>query len=229
MKFNFIIILLVFTFSIHSQEKDFIQVTGSAEMLVEPNEFTFVIEIEEYWEEEFETKKVKKYKTKVNIKTIESKLIQDLNNIGINPDIVKSTNVGNTFRYFGKDFLVKKELEIILNDFEDINKIISKVDRKGIKDMKVGELRHTDITQFRKEVKIQAILAAKEKAKYLLAAVDEEIGKVISITEVNPRNYWWETTPTTSNSMMSTRTNNKTQDGKSIRLRFEIIARFEIK
>lgn len=54
----------------------FIEVTGSAEMKIEPDEIRFQIGIEEYWKEEFEKgKEYKDFVTKISLADIERELM----------------------------------------------------------------------------------------------------------------------------------------------------------
>lgn len=221
--------LILFGSNLTAQESRFIEVTGSAEMLIEPDEFIFIIGIEEYWKEEFEKKKeFEDYKNKVKISEIEGQLIKDLNGLGIKTERIKSTEVGNYWRHRGKEFLISKKLEISLTDFKFINQIISRLDSKGIDYMQIGELKNKELVNYRKEVKKQALLAAKEKAKFLLEAIDKKLGDIISITELNSENYLWRPTMATSNVLMDSTENPQAENGKKIKLRFEINAKFEI-
>ena len=232
MKLRLILLAIVVTLGINltAQESKYIEVTGSAEMLIEPDEFIFIVGIEEYWKEEFEKKKkFKDYKNKIKISEIEGQLIKDLNELGIKTEDIKSTEVGNYWRYRGKEFLISKKLEISLNDFKHINKIISKLDRKGIDYMRIGELKNKELVNYRKEVKKQALLAAKEKAKYLLETIDKELGDIISITELNSDNYFWRPALSGSNTILNSSKNPTAENDKKIKLRFEINAKFEIK
>ena len=222
--------LILLGLNLTAQESKYIEVTGSAEMLIEPDEFIFIIGIEEYWKEEFEKKKeFKDYKNKVKITEIEGQLINDLNSLGIKTEDIKSTEVGNNWRYRGKEFLISKKLEISLTDFKLINGIVSKLDRKGIDYMRLGELRNKKLTEYRKEVKKKALLAAKEKAKYLLETIGKKLGDVISITELDSENYFWRPTSLASNTMMNSSENPEAENDKKIKLRFEIKTKFEIK
>lgn len=40
--------------NLSAQESKYIEVTGSAEMLIGPGKFVFIIGIEEYWKKEFD-------------------------------------------------------------------------------------------------------------------------------------------------------------------------------
>lgn len=222
------IILSIFCIEIYAQTEKQIVVTGSAEMYIVPDEFIFEIGIEEYWEEEFEKNtKFKDYKTKVDIALIEQELMKDLLSIGITKAQIKATEVGNYWRYSGKEFLISKRFEVTLTDFALINTIVAKVQRKGLDYMRIGELKNKDLQEYRKEVKKQALLAAKEKATYLVETLDEKLGGVITITELDDSNFFWGRTASRSNVALGT--NDASADTeKKIKLRYEIQATFAI-
>src|SRR5690606_2537955 len=139
MKKIFLFVLLISSLSLaqnsESQSKT-ITVTGSSEMFVEPDEIKFIINIEEYWKEEFEKKKeFEDYKTKVPISEIESDLLEKLYALGVKKEHILVSNVGNYNRYQGKEFLIGKEYIITLHDFNLIDKITTTLDSKGISSM----------------------------------------------------------------------------------------------
>ncbi|OQX79291.1 MAG: hypothetical protein B6D64_05050 [Bacteroidetes bacterium 4484_276] len=234
---NTLLFLTLFFCSVFLKSQDlykaqirFIEVTGSAELEIEPDEIRFIIGIKEYWKEEFDKRtKFKDYKTKVPISVIEKNLVADLAQVGIQKDNLIFREVGNYFRYNGKEFLISKQIELILYDFKTVNEITMVIDTKGIDYMRIGELKNKEITEFRKQVKIEALKAAKEKAKYLLASIDKEIGDVISITEMNSENNFLMPQSITSNTIMGSLDNPGIENIRKIKLRYEIKAKFEIK
>lgn len=236
MKNQLLLLVLIFCFgiiksqNIYNESLRFIEVTGSAELEVEPDEISFVIGIQEYWKEEFEKRtEFKDYKTKISIVEIEKQLLNDLSEIGIPKEKIMIREVGNYWRYKGKEFLISKQLEIVLNDFKKIDEILSSINLKGIDYMKIGKLNNKDLTIYRKQVKVEALKAAKEKADYLLESIDKHTGEIISIIELENSNVPWIPQPITSNSIMSTSDNSGIDNFRKIKLRYEIKARFEIK
>lgn len=208
----------------------YIEVTGSAEMEIEPDEIRFIIGIEEYWEEEFNRdSKFEDYKTKVPIKAIENDLMKVLTGIGIQKENIFVREIGNYWRYKGKEFLVSKQIELILQDFKVIDKIIDAMDNKGIDYMRIGSLINKDITKYRKQVKAEALIAAKEKAAYLLETLGKSLGDVMSITEIEDDRNYWSPPSLTSNTIMSTPDNSSIGNLRKIKLRYEIKAKFGIK
>ena len=208
----------------------FIEVTGSAELEIEPDEIRLIIGIEEYWKEEFEKRtEFEDYKTKIPMGEIEKNLLTDLATIGIQKENIIIREVGNYWRYKGKEFLISKQLELILHDFKKVNEIISVINTKGISYMRIGELKNKEITEYRKQVKIEALKAAKSKAAYLLSGIDKQLGDIISIVELTDDNNYRRPQPLLSNTMMATSEDSEIENFKKIKLRYEIKAKFEIK
>ena len=155
----------------------YIEVTGTSEVEIIPDEIHFVIGIKEYFEEEFDgVSKPEEYRTKVRIEDIESQMRKALHSIGITDSDIRTQDVGDYWRERGLDFLIGKNLDITLHDFTMIDRIISVIDTKGVSSMRIGEMTHKDILKYHE-------LAARDKAGYMAEALGEKIGKVLSIVE----------------------------------------------
>ena len=162
----------------------YIEVTGTSEVEIIPDEIHFVIGIKEYFEEEFDGKsKPEDYRTKVRIEDIESQMREALHSIGITDNDIRTQDVGDYWRERGLDFLIGKNLDITLHDFTMIDRIISVIDTKGVSSMRIGEMSNKDILKYHEQGKKDALLAARNKAEYMAEALGEEIGKVLSIEE----------------------------------------------
>ena len=162
----------------------YIEVTGTSEVEIIPDEIHFVIGIKEYFEEEFDgVSKPEEYRTKVRIEDIESQMREALHSIGITDNDIRTQDVGDYWRERGLDFLIGKNLDITLHDFTMIDRIISVIDTKGVSSMRIGEMTHKDILKYHEQGKKDALLAARDKAEYMAEALGEKIGKVLSIVE----------------------------------------------
>jgi hypothetical protein len=221
---------------VNSQELNnslrFIEVTGSAEMQIEPDEIRFQIGIEEYWKEEFvKGKEYKDYVNKIPLNEIENNLMNSLSEIGIVRDQIIIKEIGQNWNRSGKKFMKSKTFELVLTDFKRMNKILSDVKVKGVNSMKIAELKNKEITKYREQIKIEAMKAAKRKAAYLLESVDEKLGKVISVIELdNFPNFSWNPRDDFSNtSMSSNRGNENIHNVRKIMLKYQIKIRFGIK
>ncbi len=188
MKNVIILLFLATSLTVVSQNKEterLIEINGKAEMEIIPDEITFIVGIEEYWKEEFEKKKdVKDYKTKVPLAEIEDDFIKNLRKAGIDKEDVKVKNMGNYWRNRGKEFLYSKQFEIKVTDLSKINQLTQLLDAKGIKYMNIGGLNHSKMDEFKKQVKIDALKDAREKAQYLVESIGSELGEVVTISEI---------------------------------------------
>ena len=100
--------------------------------------------------------------------------------------------------------------------------------------MRIGELKHNKIDEFRKQVKTEALKAATDKAEYLLSSLGKEVGDIISIREIANDNSWrnnWLRSPSSvySNTTISSGQSNEGASPRTIQLRYEIETTFEIK
>ncbi len=209
--------------------RNYIDVTGSAEMEIDPDEITLIIGLEEYWKEEFDSNaKFKNYKTKIQMAEIEKNLLNELNKLGISGDKVIVREIGNYWRHTGKEFLIKKEFEITVNNFTKVSEIANTISTRGIDYMSIGSLKHKNISEFRKQVKTGALKAAKDKAEYLLSSVNKKIYDIISIEEVAENNYFRRQDPY-SNLALPGKDGSSQENFRKIKLRYEMKVRFEFR
>lgn len=206
----------------------YIEVTGSSEIEVVPDEIHFLVEIKEYWNEEFDGKsKPENQWTKVSLARIESEFRESLASIGIKEERIRMQEVGDYCREKGKEFSVAKQFDIVLDDFGKINEIISRVDTKGINSMHIGELKNKNIASYRQKGKIEALRAARNKALYLVDAVGQELGEVLRIIEPETRGGFYPNLQMMAQSNVSMG-GVETELYRVIRLRYEMVVRFAI-
>ena len=162
----------------------YIEVTGTSEIGIVPDRIHYIIEIREYFEEEFDGKsKPEEYRTKVSLNRIEQGLREVLHDAGISPDAVRTQEIGDYWRKQGQDFLVAKTFDITLLDFKQIDEILKRMDTRGIHTMRIGELENRDMLSYHQKGKIAALKAAQRKAAYLVEALGKKLGPVIRIVE----------------------------------------------
>ena len=178
-------ISLLATLSLQAQTNGrYIEVTGTSEIEIVPDEIHYLIEIREYFKEEFDGKsKPEEYSTKVPLAEIEQGLREALANSGIPQNAIRTQEIGDYWRQQGQDFLVSKKFDITLTDFNQINEIVKRIDTKGIHTMRIGELENNDMLAYHQKGKIEALKAARRKATYLVEALGKRLGEVIRIVE----------------------------------------------
>ena len=207
----------------------YIEVTCSSETEIIPDEIHFMITIKEYWQEEFEKKsKPEDYQTKVPVNEIEHNLMSALKQAGIAPSDIQTKEVGDYWRERGKDFLISKTFDIKLQNPDQINRIIQTVNTKGIQSMNIGELKNKDLQEYRKQGKIEALKAARQKADYLVAAMGQKLGNVLRIVEPEERSFSYFQPQSAMSNVAIPSYDSNPENFRTIKLRYQMTARFEI-
>lgn len=211
-----------------------IEVNGSAEMEITPDEIYLSITLKEYYQSRNKT-------NKVDISTLEKQLQQAVANAGIPKENLTIENVFgyNPDWWRGKkkndpDFLAEKKYRLKLNRLDKTNIILAAVDEEGISSVNIASFTHSKMEAYRREVKMKAIQAAKAKAAYLLGAIDENIGNVLEVQDINTDNYSDDIRPYQVNTYMAkARVANEAAvsdiDFKTIKIRAEVRTVFAIK
>jgi uncharacterized protein YggE len=213
-----------------------ITVTGSAEMEVIPDEIYFTISLREYFKE--------KDKNKVDVASLEKQLQSAVNAAGISKENFQIENIsGNRWQWNQRkkpaDFLESRRYVLKLNNLAKVDDVLSKVDVKGIEYVNISRYEHSKIEQYRKELKLKALQAAKEKAGYLVQGLGEQLGGVLEIHEMGGNDGYYPPYPVynrASNEMMMKANGVESDmaaepeiDFRKIKLRYEMQAVFAIK
>lgn len=160
-----------------------IEVQGSAEMEVLPDEIYLRIALKEY----------KDGTKKVNMDKLESQLVKAVQELGLSKENLQVENIyGYNWDWRKKksdDFLATKSFRLKLKDVKMINNLVEKLDPEGVNSMNITEVSHSKIKEFKNDLKLQALKAAKEKAKYLLEGIGEELGSALEIQEIDFGDY----------------------------------------
>ena len=218
-------ISLLATLSLQAQTNErYIEVTGTSEIEIVPDEIHYLIEIREYFKEEFDGKsKPEEYRTKVPLAEIEQGLREALANSGIPQNAIRTQEIGDYWRQQGQDFLVSKKFDITLTDFNQINEIVKRIDTKGVYTMRIGELENKDILVYHQKGKIEALKAAQKKATYLVEALGKKLGDVIRIVEKDSGNAF----PFAQSNVLSSDATSF-DNFRTIKKNYSILVRFEI-
>lgn len=218
-------ISLLATLSLQAQTNErYIEVTGTSEIEIVPDEIHYLIEIREYFKEEFDGKsKPEEYRTKVPLAEIEQGLREALANSGIPQNAIRTQEIGDYWRQQGQDFLVSKKFDITLTDFNQINEIVKRIDTKGINTMRIGELENNDMPAYHQKGKIEALKAARRKATYLVEALGKRLGEVIRIVEKDSGNV----SPFAQSNVMSSDAASF-DNFRTIKKNYSMLVRFEI-
>ena len=158
-----------------SEPKPFIEITGTSELKIVPNQIFISITLQENID-----------KSKKSINDQEKDLLKALSVSGISADKLVVTDAS---AYYGKSGILKKDVvnskqfELEVKSAGQSKKAFEAMDKLNIKNAQIIRVDHTDMDEYKKQAKIKAIKAAKAKAQYLLSAVGEELGGALIIRE----------------------------------------------
>lgn len=167
---------------IATEEKPFIEVYGTAEKEVIPDRIHIRIVIREKYEG----------KNKIGIEAQEKKMKDAFTSIGVDLNRLSLADADADYvkiRWKTNDVLTQKEYNLEVSSAAILAKVFMELEKLEIKDARITHVEHSAIEELRKEVKIMAIKAAKDKADYLLAAIGSKTGKPQVIREENYTMY----------------------------------------
>ncbi len=174
-----------------------ITVTGYAEMEIVPNQIYISLALREYAYadtlKDSLNKIVEIKKIKVEIDSLEEQLQRAAFAVGVAPEDFNLENISSynpwwNYHIKPMDFFVHRQYRLKLTALDKLNNLLVGVDRKSIESLYIETYTHSDIEDFKKELKIKAIQAAKQKAVYLLEAIGEQCGGAVDIQEMNDDN-----------------------------------------
>lgn len=158
-----------------------INVTGSAEMEVVPDEIYVQVDLREY---------KKKGEEKVDIEKIKTDFLGYCRTVGISEANISVAsfdgyNMANIWRRRKKDpeLLASISYQVKFSSTKLIDDLVNLLDDQATNNFRITKATHSKIADYRKQLKIQAVKAAKEKALYLTEAVNEQLGQAVEISE----------------------------------------------
>jgi len=163
-------------------DRPYIEVTGKAEMEIIPDQIYLNIVINE-----------KDNKGKMVLAQAEKNMLSLLKEIGI--DIKKDLSVkdmsSNFKNYWIKssEIMTSKEYQLLVNSAQTAGKVMQGLEKIGISNVSIEKVDHSKIDQFRREVKVNAVKAAREKATDMAQAIGQNAGKAIYIQEIEYNNF----------------------------------------
>jgi uncharacterized protein YggE len=161
-------------------DQNYIEITGKAELEILPDMIYVKIVLSD-----------KENKEKLTLPEIEKKMINTFSEIGIdvNRDLSLIDFASNLKSYWMKsNVALTKQYQLIVHDSKTLQDVFFEFQKMGISNVSVEKTEHSEIEQYRKDVKVNAIKAAKEKAELLALAVNQSIGKALYIQEADNLN-----------------------------------------
>lgn len=212
-----------------------ITVTGTAEMELVPDEIYVNVDLKEY---------EKKGSGKVDLEKIKADFLKSARSIGL-PDSVVSIAAYDGFN--GNPYWLRKKkkeelyasitYQVKFNSSKKMDELVEKLDDMATQNFYITRTAHSKLETYRKNLKMQAVKAAKEKATYLTEAIDEKAGEAITINE--PQEYYQPYINARAANYSLAKQNleaadvagapEAAMDFKKIKLRYDVTATFALK
>jgi hypothetical protein len=159
-----------------------ITVTGSAEMEVIPDEIYVNVDLREYQ---------KKGENKKDLEGIKAQFLLSCRNAAIPDSCISIVSYSGFNNYYwlrknkkrNPDLFASITYQLKFKNSMIMDNLIEQLDDEATQNFMIVSTSHSKITEFRKQLKIQAMKAAKEKGIYLTESIGEKLGAAITINE----------------------------------------------
>jgi len=180
-KLTFLALTLSICYFGNSQNKNFIdqpyiEVSGSADTLVTPNEIYIRILLSE-----------KDTRDRVSIEDIEQKMVANLKSLGLDTknDLTTSDMTSN-FKFYllkGKDVIKTKLYTLKVTDAVTASQVFIKLEEIGISNTSIDRVGNSDLDNLKNKMRTKAIVDAQEKAIALTKPLNQTVGSAIHIVD----------------------------------------------
>jgi uncharacterized protein len=175
-----VVFLMLASVSLSAQEgfkgEHFIEVSGTAQMEVEPNEITVFIRLREFEEN----------RQKTSLEKLDQDFQAALKNAGIDKKRLELYDVGSKLAKLGrkeKDAFREKSYQVKLTSGAELEKLLEKLEPVKVEQVNIIKIHHTELEKLKLELKIKALQAAKAKADAMIKSIGGEIGKTLMVRE----------------------------------------------
>ena len=160
-----------------------ISVTGVSELEVTPDEIYVQVELGEY---------IKKNGDKVDIETIKNNFLSACKNLGLSDtDVVVKGYSGwdGNYWWYQKNKKQQPDLKagitywVKVSSTAEMDQLVDKLDDQATQNFSIAKTDYSKREAIIKQMKIDAVRDAKDKAIYLSAAAGAQVGDVITINE----------------------------------------------
>lgn len=179
-----ILALLLFSIlSANSQTKNFIdqpyiEVSGSADTLVTPNEIYIRILLSE-----------KDTRDRVSIEELEQKMVAVLSGLGLNTEKdLTTSDMTSSFKFYllkSKDVIKTKLYTLKVTDAVTASQVFMKLEEVEISNTSIERVDHSDLGNLKNKMRTKAIVDAIERAAALTKPLNQTIGPAINIVDTD--------------------------------------------
>lgn len=160
--------------AVAQEAENYIQVTGTSEVEIVPNQFYLSITLDE-----------SDTKGRLPLETQRRQMVSALKSLGIDTEKALSiANISNSY-YKRSTSLDVAKYQLLLTTPEQLTAVFDKLGSLGISNIAIERVSHTDIERYKSECRKQAMVNAKQIATELAEAIGQQIGKCIYIYDAN--------------------------------------------
>lgn len=154
-----------------------ITVYGTAEKSVEPDEIYLSISISEYQDDAG---------LRVGLKELEQRFQKAANDAGIPTADIRVENISGfgSYQMEGQGFMASKSYLLKVKSIGAVNMLMSKLGDAGVANANTMYYSHSQVDTYIRDLKVQALKNAREKAEMLARSNNEKLGKAVSIEDV---------------------------------------------
>ncbi len=160
-----------------------ISVSGSAEMEIVPDEIYVNIVLREYQ---------KRGESKKELDALKNDFLAACKTGNIPDSTISIVSYTGYNDYLGlrkkkksPDLFASITYQVKFSNSKQMDELVDKLDDEATQSFNIVNTSHSKMTEFRKQLKTQAVIAAKNKATYLTDAINEKLGAAITIKEPN--------------------------------------------
>lgn len=180
------VLVLVSTFAKAQTEKmntKRIEVSGSAEIEIVPDEIFVNFNLQEFYDNQ---------KKKHSIDEIQTAFLNTCAKVGIAKERIQIQNMSgfNANDWYRRkqkreqpDMLASTVYIIKFSNAADIDKLLNNIDDRATNQLYISKTSHSKLEEYKRDLKVKALQAAKTKANYLCEAVGEKVGQALLISE----------------------------------------------
>lgn len=211
-----------------------IDVDGIGEMEIIPETITVAFALTEYLLDDNRDGKIDhKDNTKIQLAKIEDTFVDLLYKHGVKKEDIYLSGLGGYYGwYYRHEKLKRKTFNVEFTDMKKFNNVIREADANALQSVNFAKLDHPELEKFKREVKINAMKDAKQKANDLLGAIDEKVGVLIHVNEIQNYNQGYrghEMGMMKSMSMAdSSGSGAEIENVRKIKLKYQVKAKFSI-
>lgn len=158
-----------------------IQVAGSAEMDIIPDEIYVVVTLKEY---------EKRGVGKIDLEKIKSDFLGYCRAVGLADSVVTIASYEgyNNYPWWRKrknkdELYASISYEVKFSNSKKMDALVEKLDEDATQNFAISKVWHSKMAEYRMQLKVEATKAARNKAGHMAEAIGEKIGEAVSIVE----------------------------------------------